>query len=115
MAAANSARNRKSASLKVVPANTDQGVPDPATIANALSTQAYDLSKLFRAIARVNASEMPCEDGKDEEDWDITILTEIGKRLSEKLADTLNSFSVGLSGDAVCMAEAVKSAEVPHG
>ena len=114
MSTANSARNRKSASLKAVPANADHGAPDPAMIANALSTQAWDLSKLFRAIARVNASEMRCEDGKDEEDWDITILTEIGKKMSEKLADTLNSFSVGLNGDAACMAEVAKSAEVAH-
>jgi hypothetical protein len=106
MSAANSARNRKSASLKVVP--VDRGAPDPAGIATALGIRAIDLSKLFRAIARVNASEIHCKDGG--EDLDIDLLAEIGQEKAEKLADALDSFQFGLGGSAHHMAEAAKSA-----
>jgi hypothetical protein len=102
---------RKPASPKAVPANADQGAPKPAEIATGLAVQAMHLSELFRAIVRVNASEIHL--GEDE-DVDITLLAEIGKKMSEKLAEALDSFSFGLNGRAHHMAEAAEFAGVSH-
>ncbi len=88
---------RKPAALKVVPANADQGAPDPAEIASGLAHKALKLSDLFRSIIRVNASEItnPCS---GEEDPDITVLAEIGIEMAGGLAEALDVFHLDLSG-----------------
>ncbi len=120
MAARNSARNtaRKSASLKAVPANADQGAPDPvsivsAKIASALSAKAMDVSLLIHAIARANASGLPAHKNGDE-DLDVGLLAQIGEKMASELAESLDFLNLALNGHTDLLAKAAESAGVTH-
>jgi hypothetical protein len=74
MSAANSARNRKSASL--------EADPDPL---HTLQARVLDLATMFKALARLSDSEMGTTT-----DFEITLVAKQGERMANELSDSID-------------------------